>query len=133
METDPSLNSLIAKAASIVGSEYRLAKELGIPQTHISAWKSGERNCVPSDRARLAGFAREDAVQELVRSTIDSAKGLKRVQLQQVLGKLLHQTGEATVTVLAGLASLIYSAAQFDLLRCIKCGELVGHDPATVK
>lgn len=124
MSTDARLNLLIAKAGAIVGSEYRLAKELGVPQHHLSEWKAGRRKCTPGDRARLAGFAKEDAVQELVRATIDAAKGTKREQLQRALGKLSRQTGEALHSVAAVLVSLTYGAtALYDIPRCIKSSQ----------
>lgn len=105
MET---LNKLIADASAIAGSEYQVAKILGIPQSHISEWKAGRRSCVPADRARLAGIARQDAVQELVRATLESTEGTKRgEQLQQLLGKLLRPTGVVHGLVAAGLVSLI--------------------------
>jgi len=122
MTIDDSLISLIKKAAAIVGSEYKLAKELGIPQQHISNWKTGNRTCTPADRARLAGFAKEDAVQELVRATIESAKGAKREQLQALLGKWLRQTGAATSSAVLLLASLTLGGAMMsDIPRCILC------------
>ena len=113
------VKTLIDKAAAITGSEYKLAKALGIPPQTITGWKAGRRACTPGDRARLAGFAREDAVQELVRATIESAKGVKREQLERVLGKRLHQTGEALVTGLLSLASLTYGTLILELPRCI--------------
>ena len=120
MSTDSSLILLIEKAAAIVGSEYKLAQQLGIPPQTVSGWKAGRRTCTPADRARIAGFAREDAVQELVRATIEAAKGTKREQLQRVLGKLLHQTGAAAHTAVLTIASLASGLALIDVPRCIK-------------
>ena len=101
------------------GIEYKLAKAMGLPQRVLTDWKAGRRACTPSDRARLAGFAREDAVQELVRATIEQAKGLKREQLVKVLGKLSLQTGEVLHTALLGVLSLICGSAFVDIPRCI--------------
>lgn len=121
MSTKEPLILLIEKAGAIAGSEYKLAKAMGIPQQTLSGWKAGRRPCTPPDRARLAGFAREDAVQELVRSTLESTAGtLRGEQLMRVLGKQLHQTGGATVTALHSLASLIYGWNMLDIPRCIK-------------
>lgn len=121
LNQNASLNLLIAKAGAIAGSEYKLAKAMGIPQSHISAWKSGVKTCTPPDRARLAGFAREDATQELVRSTLEQTAGtLRGEQLMRVLGKRLQATGEAFATVLLGLASLTYGIQILDIPRCIK-------------
>lgn len=111
---------LISKAGEKCGSEYKLAKAMGIPQSTLSNWKSESRKCTPGDRARLAGFAREDAVQELVRATIEAAKGTKREQLQRVLGKLSRQTGAAASTAALSLISLISGlTAWLDIPQCI--------------
>lgn len=118
MSTD--LRKLIEKAGKTIGSEYKLAKALGVPQSHLSAWKSGAKTCTPSDRARLAGFAQEDAVQELVRATIEAAKGTKREQLQRVLGKLLHQTGGVLNSVGVALITATLAMGFTDVPRCIK-------------
>lgn len=120
MSTDDRLILLIAKAAAIVGSEYKLAQELKLPPQTITGWKAGRRTCTPADRARIAGFAREDAVQELVRATIEAAKGTKREQLQKVLGKLSLQTGAALHSAVLTVASLAFGLALIDVPRCIK-------------
>lgn len=124
MSTNEPVKILIEKAGLICGSEYKLAKAMSIPQQVLSMWKSGVRTCTPGDRARLAGFAREDAVQELVRATIEQAKGTKREQLQQVLGKWSRQTGGAVVSGVLSLASLAFGLAMLgDIPRCIKSNE----------
>lgn len=124
------LTALIERAAKQVGSEAKLARALGMPQSDISGWKSGHKGCTAADRARLAGFAKEDAVQELVRATLEKTAGtLRGEQLRQVLGKWLHQTGAVSVTALLSLASGTYgalnlkaaAASALDVLRCIKC------------
>lgn len=121
MQVNTYVSELITRAGAKVGSEYKLAKLMEVHQPVMSQWKSGARTCMPADRARLAAFAGEDAVQELVRATIEQAKeGPKREQLVQVLGKLSRQTGAATVSGLLGLASLT-SLASSQLIRCILC------------
>jgi len=115
-----TLNKLIADASAIAGSEAQVAKILGIPQTHISGWKSGTRTCVPADRARLAGIARQDAVLELVRATLESSEGTRRgEQLSQLLGKFLRPTGAVLGVVVASLTSLIFFSPQ--QIQCILC------------
>lgn len=120
MSTDARLIFLIAKAGSLAGSEYKLAKALGVDQQTISAWKSGRRNCTPPDRARLAAAAQEDANQELVRSTIAQASGVRKEQLIRVLGKALRQTGEALHSVALVAVSLTFGTTMLDIPRCIK-------------
>lgn len=65
------LNSLIEQAASVAGSEYRLAKVLGMQQSTISAWKSGKRTCTAPDRAALAGIAKGNAAVEAIQGLIE--------------------------------------------------------------
>lgn len=106
MSTHENLCDLIQKASDAVGSDAKLARAMGIAQQNISLWKAGTRTCTPEDRARLAGFAKEDAVQELIRATLEKTEGtLRGEQLRQVLGKWLHQTGAATGGALLSLAS----------------------------
>lgn len=120
---------LIERAANRTGSEYKLAKALGIAQQTLSNWKHGRRNCVPADRARIAGFAGEDALQELVRATLeDNAGTVKGEQLQRVLGKSSRQTGAVYVSAMLPLASLTYGTSQ--LIRCILLLSRWEHSPA---
>lgn len=117
-----TVKTLIDKAAEKVGSRYALAKSLGVNASQIYDWEDGRKPCSPADRARLAGFAGEDAVQELVRATLEKTEGtLRGEQLRQVLGKWLHQTGAALHGVVLGLVSLSFGMTMFDLPRCILC------------
>lgn len=136
METLTTLIALIEKAGALAGTEYKLAKALGVPQQVLSDWKAGRRTCVPADRARLAAMAQEDAVQELVRATLETTKGtLRGEQLKAVLGKWLRQNGGASVLGLLATASLSYgtasSAVLADVLRCIKRKNR-GFEPSTI-
>lgn len=133
MEQDKTVSFLIKKAGLIYGSEYRLAKEMGIPQQTLTNWKAGTRTCTPSDRARLAGLAEEDAVLELVKATIETSKGLKREQLERALGKALKVAGAGSALLLYGKDALASSISDF--LRCIHCQmtQTQFHDSATVK
>lgn len=102
---DLELIALIERAGRTVGSEYKLAKALQVPQAYLSDWKAGRRPCVPADRARLAGFAQEDALKELVRSTIAANDGTTRgEQLRHLLGGSLRGIGAGLAAVLVGLS-----------------------------
>lgn len=122
MDTElDDLRGLIERAGKAVGSEYKLAKAMGIPQQHLSAWKAGTRACVPADRARLAGFAKEDALKELVRATIAANDGTVRgTHLRQLLGGSLRGIGAGILGGLALVLSLISSppAAASEPARC---------------
>ena len=65
------LNLLIEKAASIAGSEYKLAQMLGMQQPTITAWKTGKRPCSAPDRAALADVAGENAAEAAVEAVIE--------------------------------------------------------------
>jgi transcriptional regulator with XRE-family HTH domain len=89
-------------------SEYQVAKRLGVPQTHVAAWKAGRRTCVPADVARLAGLAGEDAVQALVRATLEQTAGTPRgEQLWALMGKPLRQIGAASISAVVLALSAI--------------------------
>ena len=114
------VKTLIDKAAKTVGSRYKLGKALGVAISQVYDWESGVKTCSPADRARLAGFANEDAVQELVRATIETAKGeVRREQLKTLLGKSLRQTGEVLGIAALSLTSLHLGGDYF--IRCILC------------
>lgn len=113
MQADVSLAALIGKAAELAGSEAKLARAMGIPQSHVTNWKAGTRTCTPEDRARLAGFAREDALQELVRATLEKTAGtLRGEQLRQILGKSLPQIIAGVVFAL--LVGVSMTSGSFD-------------------
>ena len=106
VENVERLNFLIEKAASIVGSEYKLAKKMEIPQQNLSNWKSGAKTCPPAARAVLAGIAGEDAVQELISATLEREEGTRRgVLLGELLGQRAEQViEESQAAAVAGLS-----------------------------
>lgn len=108
MQALDEVRRLIEKAGTTTGSEYKLAKAMGIPQQMLTDWKAGRRTCTPEDRARLAGFANEDAVQELVRAVLEKHQGTKKgEQLYAILGKPLRQTGAALHTAVVAAISAV--------------------------
>jgi hypothetical protein len=114
------ISALIQRAGKAMGSEYKLAQALDIPQRTLSDWKAGRRTCVPADRARIAGFAGEDAVQELVRATLATTENTTRGrQLKTLMGKLLRPTGAALASAWTVSATTATDAAG-QLIRCIE-------------
>jgi DNA-binding transcriptional regulator YdaS (Cro superfamily) len=119
-----SVQTLIDKAAQRCGTRYKLAKNLGVSANQVYDWANGTKPCSPADRARLAGFAGEDAVQELVRATLETARGdVRKEQLQQLLGKSSRAIGAALAFVVPALISLTSGPAEAAsyLIRCILC------------
>lgn len=105
------LQKLLDKAAEKCGSKSKLARAMGVSPQRVNDWYSGAVNCVPEDRARLAGFAREDALQELVRATLEKTAGtLRGEQLRKLLGKSLPQIIAGIVFALLLGANLTYGS-----------------------
>jgi hypothetical protein len=105
-----SVQHLIDKAAGKCGTRYKLAQLLGVGTSTVYDWERGTKPCSPADRARLAGFAGEDAVQELVRATLEGAKGtVRREQLEALLKKSSRVIGGVFASVALALASLTFS------------------------
>lgn len=65
------LISFIEKGKSIYGSYGGLAEAIGVPQSHISMWKSGKRYCSPPDRAALATAVEEDPAEAAIEAAIE--------------------------------------------------------------
>lgn len=110
------LNELINRAKAIAGSDYKLAKLMGVPAQHISNWRHGSRNCSPEDVAILAGVAGLDAVSWHIRAVLEKHAGTEKGdRLLKVLGKGSPVTGEAIA--LSGTVASQTSGS--DVPRCI--------------
>ena len=117
-----SVQKLIDKASDLVGSPHALAKMLGVASSQVYDWRDGRKPCSAPDRARIAAFANEDPVQELVRATLEKTEGtLRGEQLRKALGKWLRQTGGVLHTVALGLVSASFGLTMLDVPRCILC------------
>lgn len=109
MQALEKLIFLIEEAGLIAGSEYKLAKRMGIPQTMLTDWKAGRRACSPADRAILAGIAGQDAKDELVRATLEREEGTRRGLL---LGELLGKRAERVIEESQAAESPAHAALQ---------------------
>lgn len=88
------LNILIERAAAIAGSEYKIAKALQIPQSHITQWKHGTRTCSAEDRALLADMAGVDPFAEIAEAMAERWAGKpKGERLSAILSKRLQSVG----------------------------------------
>lgn len=104
------VQTLIDKAAEKCGTRYKLAQALSVGISTVYDWERGTKPCSPGDRVRLAGFAGEDAVQELVRATLETARGdVRREQLHKLLEKSSRAIGVVLGCVSLVLASLTFS------------------------
>jgi DNA-binding transcriptional regulator YdaS (Cro superfamily) len=103
-----SVKTLIDKATSKCGTRYKLAKMLHVAPANVYQWETGAKTCPNEVRALIAQIAGDDPIQELVRATIENAKGERQEQLRQILGKQLHQTGAVLHTVAISIFSLAF-------------------------
>jgi hypothetical protein len=103
------LVDLIARASEATGSDYKLAKSLGVTPQVVSDWKHGRRTCTPEDWALLAYIAGLDPEEALIRAVVakhaDTPKGER---LLTALGKGLRVTGvAASIAICASAGSLL--------------------------
>lgn len=101
------LETLLTRAIEKSGTEYKLAKRLGVSTSLIY-----ERRISPELWALIADIAGEDPTQALVQATIEKAKGKPRFQwLADALGKSLAAGVVATIGAFAVSASSDAQAA----------------------
>lgn len=88
MEHLQQLNELMDKAKSIAGSDYALAKQLGVSRMKVSNWRHGHQPCPVEDQALIAALAGLDPAEFLVRAVVLKHQGTaKGDRLMKVLGK----------------------------------------------
>lgn len=94
------LEKLIERAAAIAGSEYKVAKALGIPPQQVCDWKAGRRTCGPEDRALLADVAGVDPMPEIAEALLERVAGKpKEARLRDVLRNRLNIVGNFYVSL----------------------------------
>lgn len=76
---------LIKRAESLTNGPVALARELGIPQQHVSDWKAERRTCPPDMRARLAAIAGLDPVAEAMEGLAEGLSEQRREGLRRAL------------------------------------------------
>ncbi len=98
---------LLDAAIQKTGSEYQLAKEIGVNRSQISNWKSGYSKCSPEDAALIAGIAGLNPEEWMARMAVAKHEGTaKGEKLKSVLKKALLATGGAIATSTASAATL---------------------------
>jgi hypothetical protein len=103
------LLDLIDRASTAVGSEYKLAKTMGISTGNISDWKAGRKRCTPEDWALMAYLCGLDPEEALIRAVIEKHTGSKKGEaLMSALGKGFRATGAvASIAICASAVSLL--------------------------
>lgn len=107
----PELNELIDRAKSIAGSDYKLAKMIGVPQSRLSNWRHGADTIPPADVALIAEVAGLDPVAWAMKAMVSKYQGTpKGDRLMHAVGKALRATGAALGSSGAS-AAVIYLTA----------------------
>lgn len=107
------VETLIAKAAKIHGSQKAVAEMLGMTPANLSSVKAGKRKIQPDDLAALAHLAGFSALNFLALATLEEAKGTpKEKVLQEALGESIRQLES---TLLSG------SSGNTRKIQCILC------------
>lgn len=119
------VKTLLDKAKTVSGSDYKTAQELGVPRMNLSAWRHGKAHMPAADVALAAHLAGLDAVEWGSRAIAAQHEGTaKGMKLQAALKKALLATGAVIVTSGAGAATISATASKagFDyFIRCILC------------
>ncbi len=124
MQSTDELILLIDKAAAIAGSDYKLAKQLGIGRQTVSNWRHHQAPCPVEMQALLAHIAGLDPISELARAVVRKHEGTaKGDALMKALGKALLATGAALGSAGASalpIGSTIRAAIE-QTIQCILC------------
>jgi hypothetical protein len=131
---------LMDKAAAMAGSDYKIAKSIGVTPQVVSDWRHQRRNPQPEDIALLAGLAGLNAEQWAMRALIEKHEGTaKGDRLYKALGKALLATGAtvasvgANATVISGMMSKVssmvvpswaYVSTWWDILVPVGCSTM---------
>jgi hypothetical protein len=90
------VTELISRASDIVGSNAKLAAQMGITPPTVSMWKTGAKPCPPEDQARLARIAGLDPLQALLVAHLERHAGTpKGDALLDVLGEFVSTNENA--------------------------------------
>lgn len=118
------LDQLIDKASTKAGSDYKLAKMIGVSRQAVSNWRHGAKHCPVADQVLMAELAGLDAQAWNARATVAQYAGTpKGDMLYRALGKALAATGAVLVSSGAN-AMPIFSIAEKGVvyfIRCILC------------
>lgn len=91
------LRELIEQAGVIAGSEYKLARELGVAPRTVTDWKAGRRPCTATDRAVMADTAGLDPFEVIADAMLEKMGGKPKEQrLREILMKRLHDADRQT-------------------------------------
>ena len=129
MEHLQHLNELMDRAKSIAGSDYALAKQLGVSRMKISNWRHGHAPCPVEDQALIASVAGLDPAEFLVRAVVLKHQGTaKGDRLMKVLGKsslaigaVLGSAGAAAHQIFSMAPIATAADALVKTIQCVLC------------
>lgn len=121
MQTIPEyLKQLLDLAAEKAGSDYAVAKALGMHRQQVSNWRTGQRTCTPEDVAQLAAIAGLEPEKWMIRAVLAKYEGTpKGDRLYKALGKSLLATGAVIATSGAAAQQIFLIKPVVYFIRCI--------------
>lgn len=118
-----SVLTLIDKAKTASGSDYKTAKALGVSPQVVSDWRHARRPVPPEDIALLAEVAGMDPTAWLVRGVLEKHQGTaKGDRLIKALGKGLLVTGAAIASSGAAAAAIFSRVEPSHLVELVRLG-----------
>lgn len=104
------INELIDRAATVAGSDYKLAQMIGVARQHVSNWRHGHKPVPVEDVALMASIAGLEADKWALRALVMRHEGTEKGdRLLKALGKGLLATG-AVLASSGASATAIFSA-----------------------
>jgi len=112
-----TIQALLDRAKERTGSDYKTAKQLGVPFQTVSNWRHGRLNPQPEDHALVASLAGLDPEEALIRAVLEKhANKPKGERLLSVLGNALLRTGAVATSLSFASAVLVTTLAPRDAL-----------------
>jgi hypothetical protein len=122
MQDIQRLNLLIDKAASIAGSKYKLARQIGYTDQEVHGWTKGTKTCPLEAQILLAETAGLQPESVLAWAIVERQKNEKRKEaLIRALGKAYRAVGEKASLHTFASVSLVSSALLDSVRQCILC------------
>lgn len=93
---------LIERAAKVTGSDYALAKTLGVTRQNVSGWKHAARACPADVRARMAELAGLDPMEALVEAIAEGLSEERRAGLMETIQRAAEKVRKLEFSHMVG-------------------------------
>lgn len=108
-----SVHSLLDKAIQVCGSRYALSKRIGVPESNLTRYASGERQITPRVAAKLADVVGMDAQRAACVAIIENEKDPAE---REALTRVFFQAREVAMSVFFTIAGLHATSPTLDAM-----------------